>query len=419
MVYDILSLWSIDEQRMGICMAKEKKPKVPKKPEDYKYVKRSFVIGKKEDGSQERITVRGKNSREAEAKLAEAKRLHARGLQGGELTVREWSERWKKSYKTNVSDTQKKHYDAKLRNDILPIIGDKRMKDVTKVDLQSLMDSYDGGKKGTVEKIKQAICLLFSDAESEGIIERDPSARLEMPEVEEDVRRPLTPIERTTLLKVAEKHPRGPYVLAMLYTGMRRGECLALLRSDVDLEKKRISITKAIRLNGNQPELVGTKSAEMKRAKSKKVVRGEDVGHRIVPIPDLLIPVLTEVCANKKPGDILFPKSDGTHATQMVTRNWWRSIKRRCHITAGAKLYRNAVLTETSPINDSISVHYLRHTYATDMHSAKVDGFTRSAFMGHSTKDTTDRYTELSNAAIDTALELMNAYLNENDSGDK
>ena len=400
-------------------MANTKKPKTPKKPEDYDYVRRSFVVGKKEDGTQQRITVRGKNSREAEAKLAEAKRLHARGLQGGELTVREWSERWKKSYKTNVSDTQKKHYDAKLRNDILPIIGDKRMKDITKADLQSLMDSYEGGKKGTVEKIKHAICLLFADAAFEGIIERDPSARLEMPEVEEDVRRPLTPIERTTFLKVAETHPHGAYVLTMLYTGMRRGECLALLRSDIDLDKKRINITKAIQLNGNQPKLAGTKSAEMKRAKSKKVVRGEDIGHRVVPIPDLLLPVLTELCADKKSGDILFPKTDGTYATQMVSRNWWRSIKRRCHITAGAKLYRNAVLLDTSPIDDNISVHYLRHTYATDMLSAKVDGFTRSTFMGHSTKDTTGRYTELSDDAIDAALELMNKYLNKNDSGDK
>lgn len=400
-------------------MAKEKKPKSPKKPKDYKYVKRSFVVGKNADGSQKREYVRGKNAREAEVKLAEAKRLHARGLQGGELTVREWSDRWKKSYKTTVSDTQKKHYDAKLRRDILPAIGDKRMKDITLADLQSLMDSYEGGKKGTVGKIKQAICLLFSDAESEGIIERDPSARLVMPEVEEDARRPLETIERSTLLKVAKTHPRGAYVLAMLYTGMRRGECLALLRSDVDLEKKRISITKAIRLNGNQPELVGTKSAEMKRAKSKTVVRGEEVGTRVVPIPDLLLPVLTEICANKKSGDILFPNENGTYATQMTTRNWWRSIKRHCHITAGAKLYRNAVKLETSPIDDNISVHYLRHTYATDMLDAGVDGFVRSAFMGHSTKDVTGGYTKLGDVAIDRALELMNKHLNEKDAGDK
>jgi hypothetical protein len=53
------------------------------------------------------------------------------------------------------------------------------------------------------------------------------------------------------------------------------------------------------------------------------------------------------------------------------------------------------------------------------MHSAQVDGFTRSAFMGHSTKDTTDRYTELSDAAIDAALELMNKHLNKIDSGNK
>jgi integrase len=272
------------------------------------------------------------------------------------------------------------------------------------------MDSYEGGKKGTVEKIKHAICLLFADAAYEGIIERDPAARLEMPEVEEDARRPLTDIERTTLIKVAETHPHGAYALTMLYTGIRRGECLALLRSDIDLDKKRISITKAIQLNGNQPKLAGTKTAEMKRAKTKKVIRGEEVGYRVVPIPDVLIPVLTKACANKKSSDILFPKTDGTYATQMAIRNWWNSIKRQCHITAGAKLYRNAVLIDTSPIDDKISVHYLRHTYATDMLAAGVDGFTRSAFMGHSSKDVTGGYTKLSDTAIDKALELLNEY---------
>lgn len=401
-------------------MANSKKPPEPKKPEDYKYIRRSFVVGKKEDGSQERITVRGNTIREAEAKRAEAKRLYARGLQGGELTVREWSERWKKSYKTNVSAAQKKHYEAKLKKDIIPIIGDKRMKDITKEDLQSLMDSYKGCKKGTVEKIKHTVCLLFADAAYEGIIERDPASRLEMPEIEEEVRRPLTPIERTTLIKVAETHPHGAYILTILYTGARRGECLALLVSDVDLDKKHISITKALRMDGNQPTLAGTKTAEMKRAKTKKVTRGgEEVGHRVVPIPDLLLPLLTKLCANKEPSDVLFPKTDGKYATHIVSRNWWRSIKRQCHITAGAKLYRNAVQLDTSRIDDKVSPHYLRHTYASDMLAASVDGFTRSAFMGHSTKDTTGRYTKLNDEAINQALERMNTYLNKLDSGDK
>lgn len=53
------------------------------------------------------------------------------------------------------------------------------------------------------------------------------------------------------------------------------------------------------------------------------------------------------------------------------------------------------------------------------MLSTGVDGFTRSAFMGHSSKDTKDGYTKLSDEAIDRALELMNKHLNEIDAGDK
>jgi integrase len=403
-------------------MAKTKKtktPKEPKTPKTPKSVKRSFVTGKTEDGTQKRIVVRGKTGKEAEAKLAEAKRLYARGLQAGELTVREWSERWKKSYKTDVSDHQKNHYSAKLKLDILPVIGDKRMKDITKEDLQTLMDSYKGGKKGTVEKIKQAICLLFADAADEGIIERDPAARLKKPLVVKKARRYLKSIERETLIKVAKTHPHGAFVLTVLYTGTRRGECLALLRSDVDLDKKRISITKALQMDGNRPKLAGTKSAEMKRAKTNEVTLGEDEGHRIVPIPDVLMPVLTKVCADKEPSDVLFPKTNGKYATQMAFNGWWRSIKRNCHITAGAKLYRNKVLIETSPIDDELTLHYLRHTYSQDMLDAQVDSFTRSALMGHSTKDTTANYTKLSDEAIDAALELMNKHLNSKDTGDK
>ncbi|CDX01512.1 Integrase protein [Desulfitobacterium hafniense] len=397
-------------------MAKaDKTIKEPKKPEDYKYVKRSFVVGKKEDGSQERIIVRGKTAKEAEAKLAEAKRLHARGLQAGELTVREWSERWQRSYKTTVSDAQKNHYDAKLKLDILPFIGDKRIKDITKADLQALLNGYAGGKKGTVEKIKHTLCLLFGDAVYEGIIERDPSARLDLPLVEVDARRPLTPIERDTLIKVAKGHKHGLYALLILYTGLRRGECLALTVGDIDLDRKRISVTKAIKMKGNTPTLAGTKTAEMKKAKTQRITRGEEVGHRIVPIPDLVMDRLKAKLTDKAPQELVFSKGNGTYVTQIVVQNWWRSIKRNCHIAAGAKLYRNAVQVDTSPIGDEISAHYLRHTYATDLLAAGVDDFIRSAFMGHSSVNVTGGYTKLSEEAIDRALELMNNYYSKMD----
>jgi len=77
----------------------------------------------------------------------------------------------------------------------------------------------------------------------EGIIERNPTVRLELPEMTEDARRPLTAEEPEALLLVVKTHPRGAYVLTMLYCGLRRGECIALERKDIDLQQRYLSVT--------------------------------------------------------------------------------------------------------------------------------------------------------------------------------
>jgi integrase len=125
-----------------------------------------------------------------------------------------------------------------LKHDIVKYIGDKRMKDIKSNDLQELLNIHKSEREETIAKIRQAIQLLFGDAVHEGIIERDPSTRLDLPELEVEARRPLTPIERQVLLNVCKTHPHGVYVLTMLYTGLRRSECIALLRSDIDFDKQ-------------------------------------------------------------------------------------------------------------------------------------------------------------------------------------
>lgn len=361
------------------------------------YYRGSFVIGKKPDGSPDRVTVRAKTKKEFDEKMSEAKRLYARGLALGNMTVCEWSERWIKVYKANVGETQKDHYRAKLNLDILPAIGNMRIKDVRASHLQELLNSYVGQKKGTVQKIRVALRQLFGDAENEGIIERNPASRLELPELSEVVRRPLTVIERKTVLKVAEEHPRGPYVLTMLYCGLRRGECLALTAGDVDIENKKIIVNRSLSLRKSVGKIKGTKSA---------------AGMREVPIPDLLLPTLVSLCEGRDDNSILFPKSDGKHATKQTCVWWWNSFQRQCHIEAGAKLYRNKILTDTSPFDDSITPHYLRHTYATDLYAADVDEKARKAFLGHASKDVTDIYTKMSDAAFKRAATLLNEFYN-------
>ena len=83
---------------------------------------------------------------------------------------------------------------------------------------------------------------------------------------------------------------------------------------------------------------------------------------------------------------------------------------RQCHIVAGAKLYRNEVLLDTSPFDDNVTPHFLRHTYATDIYAAGVDEAAQKVFLGHSSSDITDRYRKMNDAAFYRALDVLNQY---------
>jgi site-specific recombinase XerD len=121
---------------------------------------------------------------------------------------------------------------------------------------------------------------------------------------------------------------------------------------------------------------------------------------------------MSKLCKSKKPEDLLFPKTNGKHATRQAVTWWWKSFARACHIEAGARLYRNAVLTETSPFGADVTPHYLRHTYATDLLSAGVEEPVRKYLIGHADRDVTATYTAVSPETLDRALILINRYLN-------
>ena len=376
------------------------------------YYRETFVIpGKTAKGNPKRHTVRAKTKPEFDKKIEEAKRLYGKGISLKQTTVEEWSRRWLKIYKANASQTQKEHYAAKLELDILPVLGDLNMRDVRTSHLQELLNSYEGGKLETVKKIKNAVEQLFEDAETEGLIERNPAVHLELPELTEVVRRPLTDLERAVVYEVAQTHKCGIYVLTMLFCGLRRGECIGLTVGDLDFERLRINITKALGYHGNTNknigEITGTKAANMRK---KKIKTDEDFGKREVPIPNMLLPFLINQCKGKKLDDILFPKSDGKYATKQTCTWWWHSFKRQCHIIVGAKIYRNQIQIDTSPFDDIITPHYLRHTYGTDLLGARIDQTVRKSFLGHAITDVTERYTKVNDIAFENAVKLLNDY---------
>ena len=367
------------------------------------YFRATFVVGRKSDGNPERVTVRAKTRRELDEKLADAKRLYGKGVVSKDTTVGEWAETWLRVYKANASDGQKDQYRSGIRNHIIPSMGSRPIRDIRASTLQEFLNGYAGGRLGTVQKIRLTLKQLFEEAEREGLIERNPARKLVLPSLVEATRRPLTEVERDAVCVAASSHPRGAYVLTMLYCGLRRGEALALTVADVDLGARKISVDKSVVFNsGNQGYVkVTTKNEPGTKSWS---------GIRTVPVPDILIPVLGKQMANKSPNDWVFPKKDGGRATEVVARNWWVSFLRQCHISAGAKMYRNKILLHSSPFCGSITPHYLRHTYATDLYAAGVDEAAQKAFLGHSSSDVTDRYRKMNDAVFYRALDAINVF---------
>ena len=167
----------------------------------------------------------------------------------------------------------------------------------------------------------------------------------------------------------------------LLYTGLRRGEILALQWSDVDFEKRTISVTKSVSFaaTGNQPEIKSTKT---------------EAGEREVILLDRL--ALRLYARQGKPDEYIFGGSKPM--TQSVfTRSWrnycldtglwhWKEVTRQ----KGRK-------KETVQVKEpSVTPHQLRHAFATMCFEMGVAPKDAQQLLGHSKIEVTmDTYTHI------------------------
>lgn len=206
-------------------------------------------------------------------------------------------------------------------------------------------------------------------------------------------RRALTNLEKaafneaTNVFNAWEK----AFVSICLYTGMRRNEILALTKNDIDFENKVIHVNKTIVCDENhKPTLKqGTKT---------------DAGTRDIPIVDKLRNVLKEYMSQncKDSNSLLFPTRSGGLYSSGAFEYRWKSILKKV----------NQFMPEN--IQTTVTPHYLRHNFATELFYAGVDLKAVQYIMGHSNLNITLQiYTDLK---MDTAsvADKLNAYIKKN-----
>lgn len=177
-----------------------------------------------------------------------------------------------------------------------------------------------------------------------------------------------------------------PYFL--LYTGMRRGEALALSYADIDRKRGVILVNKKLNYaDGNIPFLEDrTKSAN---------------GMREVP----LLPPLARALPKNRVG-LIFPGENGGFMRKSeIVKNW----KQYCRET-GLNLVQ---VTDSGKTVESfpITPHCLRHSFATMCYEAGLDPRQSAGIVGDTPAVLEKVYTHLREERKQSASEKLSAYL--------
>jgi integrase len=267
-------------------------------------------------------------------------------------------------------------YERALRLRVLPAVGDRRLTELTRIELQDLADrlATEGLNPSTIGVTLLPLRAIYRRALSRGEVTVNPTAALELPKVRGGRDRIADPDECARLLRALSVTDRPIWATAM-YAGLRRGELFALRIEDVDLARGLIYVRRGWdRVHGEIP----TKS------------RGE----RKVPIAAVLRDYLDEHILGLKWGKgLVF----GVSAVSPFADS---SLSFRAD-----KAWQKAKLAR-------ITLHECRHTFASLMIAAGVNAKSLSTYMGHAgIAITLDRYGHLMPGNEDEAAGMLDAYL--------
>lgn len=281
------------------------------------------------------------------------------------MTLREWIPRWMQTYKLGVIKERSYHQIELLTRHLPDDLMDMELADIKPLHLQGFVNQFSqGASKSYMDKMRVLLHGVFSAAVDNELIARDPSAKLRIPQVIEKPRQSFTEDEVQKIVTFALDYSRrriAVAVVALLFTGLRRGELLGLKWDDI------IDNTLNVRRSVFQER--GKAKADDFKVKTSKSLRS--------------IPLLAEVAHHIRTlpcdGEFVFGTSSGT---LWHPRNFSRDYD---------QFFK--ALREVYPEVRKLSPHCCRHTFATLTMTSGADVRVVQSLLGHSDINTTARYT--------------------------
>lgn len=336
----------------------------------YKYRKTFTYDGKRYEVSADTL------EQLAEKKVAKIASLKENQKKESSITVSDWTKRCIEVYKTNQSEITREKYVQRVNHCILEHIGDYRIKDITPIICQQVMNMQVGKSKTQINEVYQALKFIFSHAVFNDIIAKDPTLTLIKPKGTHNPRRALTENEREAFLKVAPTERRYYCFLLMYYCGCRPLEACDAKGYDLF-------------------EVDGQPMLHIRGTKTKNADRN-------VPIPEELWKLIKKTPKN----EYISVYGNGNHITPDNRKRLWRSLWNRMNLASGAKIYRNKII-EPYVIPKDLTPYCLRHDYCSNLAKKGIDIRIAQKLMGHADiKLTANVYTHVDDKSIISALSL-------------
>lgn len=366
-----------------------KSPKKRKKRRKYEMPDGTFKAKPMINGK--RYTVRGKSTKDVEAKIAELKQLMSGGIKGREknMLVSEWADIWFDSEMTGRAYRTRENALTQIKF-IQANIGHMKLRDVREIHLKKMVNKRLGMSSDHIRKTVGLTKRLFCSARRNGLILIDPSLDLTAPKGTYTGHRCLEPWEIDLVLRSYDCCPAGEWAVLMLLTGLRVGEALALSADDFDFDRGMIHVSQTVHFESNVSVYSGTTKTS--------------AGVRTVPMPKPLISIIAAGFA-QNPRNLFAATADGKNIPKSYYRsNWEILMKRLTYIHSGyspnTRMPRgdrkNEIKSTLKPVH--FTAHDLRYTYATMLFDAGVDEKTAQLWLGHtSPKMTRDLYAKLTN----------------------
>lgn len=317
------------------------------------------------------------------------------------VTLNEWYAEWFEKCKAPSlkSDVSRKTYDRKCRNTYVAVIGYKRMKDITQINMQAATAEL--VEKGYTERsIKEALGIMrecMDIAIVNNIIRANPCTGIKILDANvQKERRVLSHDEQDTFLEeVKDSYYYEAYAI-LLSTGMRIGEFSGLQWNDVDFENKQIKINRSMTtayLDGTKiEELTTPKTANSYRTipffgeteqlfkswQLKQEFYRQKLGDRWRARPEL--------------GNLVFTSTMGSPVTRYVIVHDIKKVVQNINLK---EIYAATREHREPKEFKHLHPHAFRHTFATRCFEKGLDPLFVQSIMGHANYSTTVSYTHI------------------------